>query len=246
MLKPICSMKKILKISLLLCSFFIINSCTKYAGPGGSSSIKGVLMTEEYNQADSLLQEYPKANEDIFIIYGEGSNVFSDKISSSYDGSFRFDYLEKGKYSIFVYEDCATCPDGKQVKLLATEITKSKSTIDLGSIGVKKIKNSGTSKISGNIHVMNYDNTGVFVNEGIGPDEDVYLVYGSAPASYASKIKSNYDGTFTFNNVAKGHYTIYAYSKCTSCPSGLQAVIASADVVVENSTVDVGQITINK
>lgn len=239
-------MKALLKITCIIGSFFIISACTKYEGPGGSSSIKGVLMTEEYNSSDSLLQEYPKANEDIYIIYGEGNSVYSDKVSSSYDGSFRFDYLEKGNYSIYVYEDCATCPDGQQARLIATEISKSKSTVDLGTIGVKKIKNSGTSKITGNIHVMNYNNSGVFVNEGIGPDIDVYLVYGSNPASYLEKIKSNYDGTFTFNEVAKGNYTVYAYSKCDACASGIQAVTVSADIVSENSTVDVGQITIDQ
>ena len=238
-------MKTLTRLLLISSSIFLISSCKKVEGPGGSSTIMGVLSTDLRNTAGTKIGTYPKANEDVFIIYGDGNTVFSDKVTSSYDGSFKFDYLEKGKYSVYVYEDCATCPDGKQVKLISTEITKGKSTVDLGTIEVKKIKNTGTSKITGSIWVMNYDGSGVFLNEGIGADVDVYIIYGTGNMTYTDKVKSSYDGSFEFPNLGQDHYTIYAYSDCLTCASGTQAVTVDANVTAENSTVDVGQIVIN-
>lgn len=230
---------------LIVGSSFILSSCKKVEGPGGSSTITGVLSADLYNTAGTKIGEYPKANEDVFIIYGEGSTVYSDKATTSYDGTFKFDYLEKGKYSIYVYEDCTTCPDGKQVKLVSSEIVKNKSTVDLGTIEIKKIKNTGSSKIVGNIWVMNYDATGVFQNEGVGPDKEVYIIYGTGNTSYTDKVYTAYDGTFVFDDLGQDHYTIYIYSDCTTCPTGKEAVFANADIVAENSTVNVGQIIIN-
>lgn len=235
-----------MKIVKLLSILFFISSCAKHEGPGGSSSIIGELSCDLYNESGELISQYPKANEDIFIIYGEGSSIYNDKVSTSYDGKFKFDYLEKGKYSIYYYEDCETCPDGKNVVLISSEITKNKSTVDLGSNSIKKIKNTGTSSISGNIHVMNYNSSGVFVNEGIGPDVDVYLISGSGNSSYTEKLKSNYDGTFTFSHLGKGHYKVYAYSDCSTCASGTEAVLVSTDIISDNSTLDVGQLVINQ
>lgn len=238
-------MKAFFYLLLISCSTVLISACKKVEGPGGSSAITGVLSAELYNTAGTKIGEYPKANEDVYIIYGEGNTIYSDKVTSSYDGSFKFDYLEKGKYSIYVYEDCETCPDGKQVKLISSEITKNKSTVDLGTIAMKKIKNTGTSKIVGNIWVMNYDGSGTFLNEGIGPDVEVYIIYGTGNMTYTDKVNTSYDGTFEFPDLGQDHYTIYAYSDCLTCASGTQAVTVEVDVTAENSTVDVGQMVIN-
>ncbi len=240
-------MKSLIFLPSIFLFTFLFSSCKKQEGQGGSSIITGVLSTELYNTAGTLTGSYPKANEDVFIIYGDGKSGYSDKTTTSYDGSFKFDYLEVGKYSVYFYEDCATTADGKAVKIIPAEITKKKSTTDLGTITVKKIENTGTSSITGNIHVLNYNTLGVFVNEGPGPDIDVYLIYGTnaIPSAYTDKVTSNFDGSFTFPDLGKGEYTVYCYSKCTTCASGTQAVFANGLITSDNSTIDVGQITIN-
>lgn len=239
-------MKSTILFSSLFFSVIFISSCKKKEGQGGTSAITGSLTTKLYNTSDSLIDSYPKANEDVFIIYGEGNTVYNDKVSTSYDGSFKFDYLEKGKYTVYYYEDCATCPEGHQVKLLTPVITKRMSTVELGSIDVKKISNKGTATISGSVHVMNYNSLGVFVNEGPGADIDVYIIYGNSSLSYSDRIKSNYDGTFSFPNLANGSYKVYAYSNCSTCPDGLDEVVFSTEVVTQGSTVNIGEITINQ
>lgn len=49
-------------------------------------------------------------DEDVFIIYGNHEYGFDDKVKTSYDGTYRFDYLNDGNYKIFAYNDNA---DGK-------------------------------------------------------------------------------------------------------------------------------------
>ncbi len=236
-------MKTIFSLTVLLTLSLVLHSCKKVEGPGGTSTIKGVIQAELYNTVGTKIGEYPKELEDVYIVYGDGT-TYSDKFTTSYDGSFQFDYLQKGKYSVFVYEDCPTCPDGKTKKLVATEITKQRSTVDLGIISEKKVKNAGTSTITGNIHAKKYDNSGTLLYEGVGQNINVYIIYGNA-TSYTSTVKSGVDGTFSFPNLGIDHYQVYAYSKCTTCASGVQPVIVPIDVVSDNSTVDVGQISVN-
>jgi hypothetical protein len=231
--------------AIILLTILLFSSCKKNEGKGGSSAITGVLTTNVYNNSDSLIGKYPKANEDLFIIYGEGNTFYNDKISTSYDGSFKFDYLEKGKYTIYYYEDCATCPEEEQVVLIPAEISKNKSTLELGELNVKKISNKGTSSIEGSIFVKNYNSTGTFINEGPGADIDVYIIYNDN-LTYSDRIRSNNNGDFSFPNLANGHYTIYAYSDCPSCPDGLQAVLSSVNITTQNEIVNTGTITINQ
>ena len=123
-------------VSIIL--FFSLGSCKKIEGPGGSSSIIGVIHAEIYDGAGNLLTEYDIEKEDVFIIYGSESTTFDDDVETSYDGSFKFDFLEEGSYQVFVYEKDPNIPSGKVVKILSTEITEKESIIDLGTIVIRK------------------------------------------------------------------------------------------------------------
>lgn len=131
---------KSLKLSLfsLLLTVFLCG-CEKVEGPGGSSSIVGKIYIIEYNQLGNIADEYYAQDFDVFIIYGDDGVSFDDDVKTSHDGSFKFDYLEKGNYQIFVYEKCKCpgvdcCPGGKRALITSVEITDKKSTIDVGTI----------------------------------------------------------------------------------------------------------------
>ena len=113
-------------------------SCKKVEGPGGSSSIIGKVHAEVYDGANNLINQYDIPKEDVYLIYGEDGTFYDDDIETSFDGTFRFDYLEEGKYQLFVYSKCTTCPSGKEVILVDAEITKKKSTVDVGTITIRK------------------------------------------------------------------------------------------------------------
>ena len=127
-------------IFLLVIIGLIITSCTKEEGEGGSGSIKGFVYEYKIN-AFSLdtTARYAAADQDVFIIYGNDHTFYDDNIKTSYDGSFKFPYLQKGKYIVFVYEDCATCLSGKKEILHTIEITKKNQVIDLDTIDIRKL-----------------------------------------------------------------------------------------------------------
>jgi len=133
--------EKMKNIFLLVLIGLIITSCTKEEGEGGSGTIKGFVYEYKLNILGDTISRYAAADQDVFIIYGNEDTFYDDNIKTSYDGSFVFPYLQKGKYTVLVYEDCPTsdCPSGKKEILRTIEITKKKQTVDLDTIDIRKI-----------------------------------------------------------------------------------------------------------
>ena len=83
---------------------------------------------------------YVGAKEDLYIIYGDGT-IHNDKVEASYDGSFKFEFLQPGTYTIFGYTEVlhlgANIPknddDYKTYKVVSKTITIGKK--DQGDIG---------------------------------------------------------------------------------------------------------------
>jgi hypothetical protein len=131
------------KTFLIVLIGVLVSSCTKKEGEGGSATIKGFVYEYKIN-AFSLdtTARYAAADQDVYIIYGNEDTFYDDNIKTSYDGSFVFPYLQKGSYTVFVYEDCpvsATYPSGKKEILVPLEITKKNQTIDLDTIDILKL-----------------------------------------------------------------------------------------------------------
>lgn len=103
----------------------IIISCEKIEGEGGTSSITGKVYVYEYNKDGELIDEYYAPDKDVYIIYGDSSDTYDDKFATSYDGSYKFEYLQLGFYKIFVYSQCDTCSGG--VDVVSTEINISEN-----------------------------------------------------------------------------------------------------------------------
>jgi hypothetical protein len=116
-----------------------LTSCSKFEGEGGGATIQGVIREQKYNSLGNVIAEYPIADQDVYIIYGNDNTFYDDDIKTSYDGSFQFRYLKKGSYKIFVYEDCSTCPSGKKEIIVPVEITKNNQTVTLDTINIKKL-----------------------------------------------------------------------------------------------------------
>jgi hypothetical protein len=133
--------EKMKNIFLLVIIGLVITSCTKEEGQGGSGSIKGFVYEYKLNILGDTISRYAAADQDVFIIYGNDHTFYDDNIQTSYDGSFEFPYLQKGKYTVFVYEDCPTsdCPSGKKEILRTIEITKKNQVVDLDTIDIRKI-----------------------------------------------------------------------------------------------------------
>lgn len=129
-------MKKIALLFAVTAAFISFNSCKKVEGPGGSSTIKGSVRIQKTVGGNTIT--YLAEEEDVYLVYGTENSFYDDDVKTSYDGTFEFNYLQKGDYKVFVYQDCVSCPSGKEAVIKTIEITENKSIQDLGEIIIKK------------------------------------------------------------------------------------------------------------
>lgn len=108
-----------MKNSIFIFVLLTLISCQKDEGEGGTSAIYGKLKTINLQHFDipgneriDTLSQYYHADEDVFIIYGDNDNLYDDNYKTSFDGSFGFESLRKGTYTIFVYSDCEADTNG--------------------------------------------------------------------------------------------------------------------------------------
>lgn len=132
-------MKNRLLLLLTILALGVSTSCKKVEGSGGSAIIKGIIQEQKYNALGNIIAEYPGSDQDVYLIYGTADQFYDDDVKTSYDGSFMFKYLQKGTYTIFVYEDDATKPSGKNVIKETFDITEKGQIIDLDTINIRKI-----------------------------------------------------------------------------------------------------------
>ena len=93
---------------LLICSVF--NSCKKQAGEGGFASIEGKVFVKNYDATFTILNsQYYLPGETVYIIYGNDTEI-GNTVKTSYDGSFKFNYLRKGKYKVYALGKDPTKP----------------------------------------------------------------------------------------------------------------------------------------
>ncbi|MBM3436266.1 MAG: hypothetical protein FJY07_08650, partial [Bacteroidetes bacterium] len=91
---------------LLLLSLLI--ACKKEAGEGGTSTVTGKVWVLDFNSEYTHINaEYFGAKEDVYIIYGN-DDVYSKSFETSFDGTYRFEHLTKGKYKVFCYSEDTT------------------------------------------------------------------------------------------------------------------------------------------
>ncbi|MCS6990718.1 MAG: hypothetical protein NZL95_02530 [Chitinophagales bacterium] len=102
----------------------------------------------------------------------------------------------------------------------------------------------GTSSLRGKVRVQDYAGSQL-VAEYYAPEERVYLIYGN-DAFYSEDVRTSYDGTYEFRYLKKGHYTVFAYSECDTCASGVLPVLLQAEIVRNNSVVELPDLVIRK
>ena len=107
---------------LALAALFILSSCKKEPGEGGLATIKGKLYAYEYNNYGEVIDSGYVAGERVYISYGNDDNA-DDDVRTSYDGSFQFEWLQKGEYALWSISKCDSCP-------LSQTYTKQVITID--------------------------------------------------------------------------------------------------------------------
>jgi len=115
----------------------MVMGCTKPEGTGGTSTISGKVYAFNYNNAGVLQGEYYLSGENVYIIYGSGDNFYDDSYKTSFDGSFRFQYLRQGTYTVFVYSNCDTCSSGTEAISRTVEITSNNQDLVLDDFQIR-------------------------------------------------------------------------------------------------------------
>ena len=127
-----------LRIGLIASALIFIIGCSKEPGVGGSASIAGsVKSVDAYNPVTGDTTFYDVAKKDVYIIYGDDPSVaYHDNYETSWNGQFRFDYLRKGTYQIYVLEDCNACPGGSTSVFKSITIDKNGTDNEIGVFSI--------------------------------------------------------------------------------------------------------------
>ncbi|UTW62346.1 hypothetical protein KFE98_20470 [bacterium SCSIO 12741] len=130
--------------NLILAAFIfagiLATSCSKEPGRGGRTTLKGTLMVTYIEESDStILGIEPLSDERVYIIYGNGSTN-DDDVRSSYDGTFKFDFLHEGSYKLYAYSECTTCLTKREEVVIETEIPKKSDQVDIGILMITRYK----------------------------------------------------------------------------------------------------------
>lgn len=77
----------------------------------------------------------------------------------------------------------------------------------------KEAGEGGDSTIEGRVHVQDYNASFTSLNgEFSAVEEDVYIIYGN-DVSFGDRVRSSYNGMYSFKYLQPGKYRIFAYSK---------------------------------
>ena len=108
-------------------------SCRKGEGKGGKATITGKVYVDYYNQSGSSIDKsYYARDKDVFIVYGNNT-FYDDKVATHHDGSYQFEYLMPGNYTVYTYsKDVDGSADNSRI-LVLEEVTISgkKETVEL-------------------------------------------------------------------------------------------------------------------
>ncbi|MCT4579917.1 MAG: hypothetical protein N4A35_00750 [Flavobacteriales bacterium] len=112
-------------------------SCKKGPGIGGKATITGKVYEYNYNNDFSVLKdEYYKGDHDVYIVYGD-DNIYSDNFKTHYDGTFEFNYLLPGEYTIYVYSSDTNITSANNMTVTQkVTINEKKEVVDIGTIEV--------------------------------------------------------------------------------------------------------------
>ncbi len=127
----------LVQLSAVILVAAIFFGCKKGPGEGGTSVIKGKIYVMNYNGSGQLTSQYYGQEERVYIIYGD-ADFYGNDTRTSYDGTYEFDFLRKGSYTVFAYSDCDTCASGSEAVKITTEITDNHSTVTLPDLVVKR------------------------------------------------------------------------------------------------------------
>ena len=124
-------MKSFFGIIILLA--LMATSCRKGEGKGGKATITGKVYVQHYTNLGATAGiSYYARDKDVFIIYGNNT-FYDDKVATHHDGSYQFDYLMPGNYTVYTYsKDVDGYADNPKILVLEeVTISDKNETVEL-------------------------------------------------------------------------------------------------------------------
>ena len=123
------------KVVLPVLLSIILISCSKEPGPGGLASIKGKVYAYDLTAGLDTISKGYIGEMRVYIGSADESVQFDDT-RTSYDGSYEFNFLRKGKYKLWVIAESDTfsvtlppLPDGQQSYMQDVEVKEKKEEV---------------------------------------------------------------------------------------------------------------------
>jgi len=110
----------------LFALFFAIcffSACQVEEGKGGRATIQGKVFVDDYNQDGMLVVSDYIADWDVYIVYGD-DETYGDVTTTHFDGTYQFDFLYEGNYTIYTYTKCTQCPNNIQPVIIEVQINE--------------------------------------------------------------------------------------------------------------------------
>lgn len=229
------------KLIILLSIGLAAIGCEKDPGVGGNAAIKGVVMEEQYNDDFSILKNETEAtNHYVYIRYGDDEG-YGDRVRTAYDGSFYFNNLNKGDYSIYTYSEDPNNPSVDVPILKEVSISGRKDVVDVGTLTIKNNDIDGNAIITGIVRERESGSSATYLK----PNERVFIVYDNKD-TYETFTRTSDIGRFEFDNLPVGEYRIYVYSTDSNEPSGVESISKTVTILTEDQEIDLGEFIIIK
>ncbi len=130
----------ILRFIVVFLLAICVSACEKEEGEGGTSTIVGRVLVKNYNSDYTIkLGEYYAQGIDVYIVYGSDS-IYADDFETGLDGWYRFEFLNKGTYTIYTMSDDPErqSPSGKIPVSQTITIRDNHSTVVVDDLVVYK------------------------------------------------------------------------------------------------------------
>ena len=196
-------MTRLLMVFLIL--VFVVPSCNKGPGEGGTGTIQGYVKLVHHPDDDFTLipDTMVAAKTDVFIVYGDEA-YYGDDTETGSDGMYQFEYLLPGNYTLFAY---STLPSGEKVAVSESVELSRNALVQVPTIYIHDGKSYGTSIVKGKVHASYYHN-GSWRGEGWAYEHRVYIRRVGEELHF-DDARVGVDGNFFFQKLQPGEYEIF-------------------------------------
>ena len=203
-------MNKTIKLLLaLMALMWLLPSCNKGPGEGGTGTVQGYVTLVHHPDDDYTLTPATMvaAKTDVFIVYGD-ENYFGNDVETDANGMYRFEYLRPGDYTVYSY---STLPSGEKVAVSETVSLARGTVAQVPTLYIHDGKAYGTSVVRGKVHAAYFHN-GSYQGEGWAYEHRVYIRRVGEDIPF-DDTRVGPDGYFAFQKLQAGEYEIYTVTQ---------------------------------